>query len=134
MSGRWLVRAVCALLFPAYGRHRAAAVTEPEPPPGPGHRRRLPRHKSPYARDAAGGGLFMDTPRLVRPYIPAPYVSPACHIGTHATCDKGTPETEITLVPGVRWEICSCRCHAEGAGAIVGAGTHWGGVPLTAAG
>ncbi|MFI9051861.1 hypothetical protein [Streptomyces sp. NPDC053427] len=135
MSGRRLVRALLVRLFPAYGKHRGAtAVPAPEPAPGSRHRRRLPRHRSPYARDAAEGRLFVDTPRLVRPYILAPYVSPACHIGTHATCDKGTPEPEITSAPGVHWEVCACPCHEEDPGAFVGVGGQWGAWPLTAAG
>ncbi|KPC65948.1 hypothetical protein ADL29_05770 [Streptomyces chattanoogensis] len=112
MTGR-LVRRVLTRLFPAGGRHRAAAPPQPAPDPAP-RRRRLPRHKSPYAQDAATGGPFLDTPlRPVRPYLPTPYVSPACHIGTHATCDKGAPEPEVISVPGVRWEACSCPCHAR---------------------
>ncbi|KIZ19790.1 hypothetical protein [Streptomyces natalensis] len=110
---RRLVRAFLALLLPGYGRHRAPAVPQPAPAPPP-RRNRLPRHKSPYAHDAACGGLFMDTPRLVPSYVPAPYISPACHIGTHAACDKGAAEPEVVAAPGVRWEICCCACHVGG--------------------
>lgn len=42
----------------------------------------------------------------------AAYVSPACHIGTHAKCDKGAAGSVV--VPGVRREACACRCHAVG--------------------
>lgn len=45
----------------------------------------------------------------------APYVSPACHVGRHPACDKGIPVAEAVTVPGVRREICACRCHT-GAG------------------
>ncbi|GES31117.1 hypothetical protein San01_36040 [Streptomyces angustmyceticus] len=41
-----------------------------------------------------------------------PYVSPACHVGTHARCTKGGPVPEAGAVPGVRREACICRCHA----------------------
>ncbi|ARF56784.1 hypothetical protein B1H19_23750 [Streptomyces gilvosporeus] len=117
MTGR-LVRAVLGWVFPTYGRHRAAAAPQPAPVPPPRRpHRRLPRHKSPYAHDAASGGLFMDTRRLVRPYVPAPYISPACHIGTHAACDKGAAESEVVAAPGVRWEICCCACHVGGGAA-----------------
>ncbi len=42
----------------------------------------------------------------------ATYLSPACHIGTHARCDKGTAAG--STVPGVRHEACVCRCHEGG--------------------
>lgn len=43
-----------------------------------------------------------------------PYVSPACHVGTHTRCTKGSAGPEATAVPGVRREACACRCHAPG--------------------
>ncbi|MFH8571816.1 hypothetical protein [Streptomyces sp. NPDC017993] len=64
-----LVR-LLAHLLPAYGKHRAAAA--PEPSPAPALRRPrapLPRHKSPYARDAVEDRPLMDTSSPVRPYL-----------------------------------------------------------------
>ncbi len=46
----------------------------------------------------------------------APYVSPACHIGRHPACDKGVAEAAAVAVPGVRREVCACRCHTGGGG------------------
>lgn len=45
-----------------------------------------------------------------------PYVSPACHVGTHTRCTKGGPGDGVAAVPGVRREACACRCHAPGGG------------------
>lgn len=39
------------------------------------------------------------------------YRSDVCHIGTHSACEDGVqrpPEPEA----GVRYEVCSCGCHA----------------------
>lgn len=49
----------------------------------------------------------------------AAYISPACHVGRHPRCDKGTLGIAGTGVPGVRREVCVCRCHEGG-----GAGRH----------
>ncbi|TSB31411.1 hypothetical protein OG422_17740 [Streptomyces sp. NBC_01525] len=49
----------------------------------------------------------------VRPYVPKPYLSPACHVGRHPWCDK--ERVEPGDVPGVRREVCACACH-DGAG------------------
>lgn len=47
----------------------------------------------------------------------APYVSPACHVGRHPRCTKGSPESgTAAAVPGVRRERCVCPCHAAGGG------------------
>ncbi|MFI0154077.1 hypothetical protein [Streptomyces lydicus] len=136
MTG-WLVR-LLALVLPVCGRHRDRGARQAAPVPR--HRRhhsRLPRHRSPYARDAVAGGPFMDTRSPVRRYVPRPYISPACHIGTHAACDKGAPGPEVTTVPGVWREACACPCHEGGApglhqpaGSFVGAANT---VPLGAA-
>ncbi|MFF4696634.1 hypothetical protein [Streptomyces chattanoogensis] len=60
-------------LFPANGRHRAAA---PAPAPGRSYARprplRLPSHKSPYAQEAAADAPFEELPLPVRPYVLAP--------------------------------------------------------------
>lgn len=65
---RWTER-----LFPANGRHRAAA---PAPAPGRSCPRprplRLPSHKSPYAQEAAADAPFEELPLSVRPYVLAP--------------------------------------------------------------
>ncbi|MEU9112954.1 hypothetical protein AB0D04_14490 [Streptomyces sp. NPDC048483] len=69
---RWAER-----LFPANGRHRAAA---PAPAPGPAPRPRplaLPRHKSPYAQEAAVDAPFDELPVPVRPYVLEPHVPQA---------------------------------------------------------
>ncbi|ARF56511.1 hypothetical protein [Streptomyces gilvosporeus] len=66
---RWTER-----LFPANGRHRAAAVA-PAPAPGSDARRRriaLPPHKSPYAQEATTDEPFEELPVSVRPYVLAP--------------------------------------------------------------
>lgn len=47
------------------------------------------------------------TGRLVR----RAYTAPACHVGEHARCDKGT--IEVSAVPGVQREGCACACHGE---------------------
>ncbi len=61
------LRRLLACLLPAYGKHRAAAA--PKASPAPAHRRPhpLPRHKSPYARDAAQAALSWTRPA---PYAP----------------------------------------------------------------
>ncbi|MEU9113293.1 hypothetical protein AB0D04_16310 [Streptomyces sp. NPDC048483] len=65
-----LGRRLLALLLPAGGRHRATATPQPAPAPPLGHHRsRLPRHKSPYARDAAENRPLLDTRNSVRPYV-----------------------------------------------------------------
>ncbi|KPC61207.1 hypothetical protein [Streptomyces chattanoogensis] len=65
---RWAER-----LFPANGRHRAAA---PAPAPGRSYARPrpicLPSHKSPYAQEAAADAPFEELPLPVRPYVLAP--------------------------------------------------------------
>lgn len=59
-----------ALLFPAYGKHRAAATPQPSPAPGPPlSHTPLPRHKSRYAHDAAEHRPFVDPLNSVRPYV-----------------------------------------------------------------
>ncbi len=68
------------------------------------------------------------TDKVTDDAIGRPYISPSCHIGTHAACDKGVAWTGAAPVPGVRRETCACRCHRgpaaephQPAGSFVGA-------------
>ncbi|MGP8299969.1 hypothetical protein ACTPOK_18980 [Streptomyces inhibens] len=59
-----------ALLFPGYGKHRAAATPQPSAAPAPRPPcTPLPRHKSRYAHDAAEHRPFVDPLNSVRPYV-----------------------------------------------------------------
>jgi hypothetical protein len=70
-----LVR-LLARVLPGYGRHRArrgvpgpVRGAAPEAPRARRPRRPLPLHRSPYAREAAEAGPFMDEASPVRPYL-----------------------------------------------------------------
>ncbi|MFE5562162.1 hypothetical protein [Streptomyces sp. NPDC056544] len=60
-----------AVLLPARGKHRSTFAPNPAPAPFSRPRRSLPDHKSPYAREAAQGQVFVDTINPVRPYVTA---------------------------------------------------------------
>jgi hypothetical protein len=45
-----------------------------------------------------------------------PYCSPRCVLGQHTRCRDARPRD--TGVPGVRYLICTCRCHSLSTAAL----------------